>query len=69
MRNLPQILHILVFLRTEDNRQEGQSLGRTIVRENNRQGGQMSEGHLSGRIFVPDDFFQIVAYGVSFGRS
>ena len=33
----------------------------------NCEGGQMSE-HLSGRTFVPDAFFQIVAYGISLER-
>ena len=49
--------------REEDNCQEGQSSGRTIVREDNSQGGQMSEGHLSGRTFVHDAFFKLWRIG------
>ena len=45
-----------LFLGLAENRQEGQSSGRTIVRDDNRREGQMSraiyrEGHLSKMIF------------------
>ena len=37
---------------------------RTIIREDNRQGGQSSGGQISGRTFVPDQKIKYRVWGV-----